>query len=74
MMSILEKLLALSAGLAGPFFRGVMPGNVARKRVLTSPVKFSTAPSECSEDEHQRRNQAAIDKRERKAAKLRARP
>lgn len=73
MMTILQKILMVGGALAAPLLRGWPSGNTPTKRVTGSPVKFSTAPRECSEDEHQRRNQAAVEKRERKAAKLRER-
>ena len=72
MMSILKKLLVLGGAMVAMATPTMFKGH-SEKVVRRAPVKFSKAPSECSEDEHQRRNQAAIEKRERKASKLRAR-
>lgn len=67
-MKFTKLLLACGAAALLPF-RGIF--STDRKRPgLVSP-RYSRADSECSPAEHQRRNQAAIDKRERRAAKLR---
>lgn len=68
-MKFTKLLLACGAAALFPF-GGLFHRPDHKRPGLVAP-RHSRADSECSAAEHQRRNQAAIDKRERKAAKLR---
>lgn len=67
-MKFTKILMACGAAALFPF-RSMFSADLKRPG-LVAP-RYSRADSECSPVEHQRRNQAAIAKRERRAAKLR---
>lgn len=67
-MKFVKMLMACGAAMLFPYT--TIFGEREKRKGLVAP-RHSRPDSECSPVEHQRRNQAAIDKRERRAAKLR---
>lgn len=63
--------LLIACGAAGVFSRPDSIFNFTHKRTCLIAPRYSRAPGECDSIESRRRYEAALAKRERKAAKLR---